>query len=152
MRAWTFVCVFLCLCMCEFACFCGWVSSNRHCTLFYSNPTRRHKQQAQPHFIICNGNSLHYHAIPFRKLFDFQEEGQSEIKMVWVAHTNIAKANGKHTGGAWWLKKGNASIFITAHMTGHMLRPPCSLYFPCLYSIFFYRMQTYKVSKEEFLM
>lgn len=86
------------------------------------------------------------------KLFDFQEEGQSEIKMVWVAHTNIAKANGKHTGGAWWLKKGNASIFIRAHMTGHMLRPPCSLCFPCLHSLFFYRMQTYKVSIEEFLM
>lgn len=62
-------CVFLCLCMCEFTCF--WVSSNRHCTLFYSDPTRRHKQQAQPHLIICNGNSLHYHNILFQQTFRF---------------------------------------------------------------------------------
>ncbi len=85
MHAWTSVCVFLCLCMCEFTCFCGWVNSNMHCTLFYSDPTRRHKQRAQPHLIICNGNSLHFHNILFQQTFRYQEEDQSEIRTVRVS-------------------------------------------------------------------
>lgn len=72
MHAWKFECVcFSVYARVNLLVFCGWVSSNKHCTLFYSDPTRRQKQQAQPHLIICNGNSHHYHNILFRQTFRF---------------------------------------------------------------------------------
>ncbi len=143
------VCVCFCLCMCEFTCFCGWVNSNMHCTLFYSDPTRRHKQRAQPHLIICNGNSLHYHNILFQQTFRFPGGRPIGDKNGASITETLPMPMGSVRGvlGGW---KKEMQAYSSQHMTGHMLRPPCSLCSPCLYSRVSYRMQTSMVSIEDF--
>jgi len=123
------ICTHRLLCSCVSLFMHVWirVSSNKHCTLFYSDPTSRQKQQAQPYLIICNGNSHHYHeyTIVVNRLSDFQEEGQSDTRMIWETHTNFAKANGKRKGACLVAGKRLCKhIHHSTHDWAHVVTTP----------------------------